>query len=165
MPFVTEDIWHRLPGPRDFLVRATWPSIDDTLTDRDAEGEIGGLLIGAVMDIRRERMQGGAPPVGGSYRLDVWHDDEWLELLARLARVTAVKTLPPGPQLAVGEGVLVLPSAAATGPNTEKLRRELDAIEAKLANPDFRSKAPPEVVAKQQERAESLRLAIERLAT
>jgi valyl-tRNA synthetase len=164
MPFVTEEIWHRLPGHRDFLVRTAWPSIDESLTDKAAGDEVGGLLIGAVNDIRRERTGAGAPPVGGSYRLDVSHSEEWLELLTRLARVTAVKTLPPGPQLAVGEGVVVLPTAAATGPNTEKLQRELDAVEAKLANPAFRSKAPAEVVAKEEARATSLRSAIERIA-
>src|SRR5207302_9106730 len=28
MPFVTEELWHRLPNARDFLVRETWPEPD-----------------------------------------------------------------------------------------------------------------------------------------
>ncbi len=42
-------------------------------------------------------------------------------------------------------------------------QKDLDRIEAKLANQDFLSKAPPEEVAKQQARAQDLRDEIDRL--
>ncbi|TMC84420.1 MAG: hypothetical protein E6J06_06995, partial [Chloroflexi bacterium] len=42
---------------------------------------------------------------------------------------------------------------------------DLTKIEAKLANPEFREKAPPEVVANLEARAETVRMALERLGT
>jgi valyl-tRNA synthetase len=43
MPFVTEELWHRLPGARDFLVSHAWPAVDDRFTDPEAEREFAGL--------------------------------------------------------------------------------------------------------------------------
>ena len=44
------------------------------------------------------------------------------------------------------------------------MREDLDKTETKLANPDFREKAPPEVVANLEERAAGLREALDRLS-
>jgi valyl-tRNA synthetase len=45
----------------------------------------------------------------------------------------------------------------------KRLREDLAKTEAKLANPDFQSKAPAEVVTKLEDRAADIRAAIERL--
>ena len=44
-----------------------------------------------------------------------------------------------------------------------RLQDDLTKMEAKLANEDFREKAPPEVVAKLEERAAAAREALDRL--
>ena len=46
-----------------------------------------------------------------------------------------------------------------------RLEEDLARIEAKLANPEFREKAPPEVVANLEARADAARMALERLGT
>jgi len=44
MPFVTEELWHRLPGERDFLVRSAWPEADERYGDAAAEETFGELM-------------------------------------------------------------------------------------------------------------------------
>jgi valyl-tRNA synthetase len=45
----------------------------------------------------------------------------------------------------------------------KRLTEDLEKTEAKLANPEFRAKAPPEIVRKLEDRAAELRAAIDRL--
>ena len=45
----------------------------------------------------------------------------------------------------------------------KRLKEEVAKTEAKLANPDFRANAPPEIVQKLEDRAAELRAAIDRL--
>jgi valyl-tRNA synthetase len=45
-----------------------------------------------------------------------------------------------------------------------RLRQELERVESKLSNEQFRSRAPVEVVAKEESKAAELKAAIERLA-
>jgi valyl-tRNA synthetase len=66
------------------------------------------------------------------------------------------------------EGFIVFPTAAAADPavtakKRADLEKELDRVQAKLDNPEFRAKAPQTVIADQETRAEELRAAIERL--
>ena len=37
MPFVTEELWSRLPGDRDYVMRADWPELLDRFVDPGAE--------------------------------------------------------------------------------------------------------------------------------
>jgi valyl-tRNA synthetase len=68
--------------------------------------------------------------------------------------------------LAAVPGRVKFPAGAGDARRVSELKRlrdDLAKAEAKLANPDFTSKAPPEIVTKLRERAEELRAAIERL--
>ena len=46
----------------------------------------------------------------------------------------------------------------------DKLEREVQRVEGKLANPAFAAKAPPEVVAKEEEKLAETRQAVQRLS-
>src|SRR5260221_3355036 len=64
MPFVTEELWHRLPDDRDFLVRTGWPEPDPRFDDGGAEASFGDL-IRLVEEIRATRhASAGATPPG-----------------------------------------------------------------------------------------------------
>jgi len=45
----------------------------------------------------------------------------------------------------------------------KRLKADLEKTEAKLANPEFRNNAPPEIVTKLEDRAAEIRAAIDRL--
>jgi valyl-tRNA synthetase len=166
MPFVTEELWSRLPGDRDFVMRAEWPDLEGRFIDTDAE-ETFGQVMTLVEEIRAHRQSAGAPPRGGSLHLD-GVDHTVARLAARLANVELVDELERGTPLASAPGRVSFPTGAGDSRRQAELKRmreDLGKAEAKLANTDFKSKAPADVVAKLEDRAAELRAAIERLTS
>ena len=166
MPFVTEELWSRLPGERDYVMRSRWPDLDRRFTDPAAEEEFAQVMA-IVEEVRGHRQAAGAPPRGGKLHLDRSVSDTVAGLVARLAHVDLVDVLEAaGTPLAVVEGRVAFPAGAGDAKREKerkKLEDDLAKLEARLANGEFRAKAPEEVVANLQERAEATRAALERL--
>jgi valyl-tRNA synthetase len=163
MPFLTEELWSRTPGHPDYLMRASWPELE--AVDPAAE-ESFGAVMSIVEEVRGHRQAAGAPPRGGSLQLDQPIDRRVAGLAARLAWVELVEDLERGTPVAVVPGRVSFPAGAGDSRRQAELKRlteDLEKTEAKLANPDFRSKAPEEIVRKLEDRAADLRAAIDRL--
>ncbi len=176
MPFVTEELWQRLPHEGETIMYAPWPLADETIEDRQLMDEMGHLLdvVREVRNLRhtsdpRTRRQPAqvtstrkllAEPVGRRY-------------LATLAQLELNGELPEGmPQavVVVGPTTVRLGLAADGGAEVERLRgelqkrqREIDAIEAKLNNAQFTAKAPPAVVDRERARLAHAQEAAQRL--
>ena len=168
MPFVTEELWSRLPGERDFIMRAHWPEDLHRYIDGQAEVEFESLMQ-TVEEIRsfRKTIQ-GAPNKGGAVKLSEAAAPDWVQALTVLGKVAVVDDLPPGKSFGLSTGSVVFPSVAAVDPavtakKKADLQKELGRVTAKLENPEFRAKAPEAVIAEQEARAEELRAAIDRL--
>jgi valyl-tRNA synthetase len=168
MPFVTEELWSRLPGHPDFLMRAAWPELQGKFVDPAAE-ESFAQVMSIVEEVRAHRQAAGAPPRGGTLTLEHSTDRTVATLAARLAWIELVDEMegPGGIPLAATPGRVSFPSG---GEGDGRLKAELKRLtadlaktEAKLANPEFRTKAPPEIVKRLEERAAELRAAIDRL--
>ena len=166
MPFVTEELWSRLPGHSDFLMRAPWPQLQDKFVDPAAE-ESFAQVMRIVEEVRAHRQAAGAPPRGGTLTLEDPIDHSIATLAARLAWVELVDEVEGGVPLAATPGRVAFPSGgegdARRKAELKRHKEELAKTEAKLANPEFRAKAPPEIVRKLEERAAELRAAIDRL--
>jgi valyl-tRNA synthetase len=167
MPFVSEELWHRLPGQRDFLVRTEWPELDARFADADAESCMNGLMA-LVEAVRRARQSAGAAPKGGRLLLERPLACDLSELAAELAGVELVDELA-GETVALPEVAarVAFPAAAADRTSQaaarERLQRELSRSQAKLANPDFLAKAPPAVVEKERARVAEVQEALTRI--
>src|SRR5712692_8898342 len=165
MPFVTEELWSRLPGNRDFVMRAPWPQLQDRFVDPAAEESFGEVMR-IVEEVRAHRQAAGAPPRGGSLHVD-GTDRTVATLVAKLASVELVGEMEEGTPLAAVAGTVRFAAGAGDSRRQgelKRLREDLVKTEDKLANPDFRAKAPPEIVRKLEDRAADLRSAIDRLA-
>jgi valyl-tRNA synthetase len=167
MPFVTEELWHRLPGERDFVMRSAWPEADARFADADAEAAMG-RVIAAVEEVRRARQAAGAPRRGGRLLFEQPLAPEVADLLAELAGVElAAELAGPGLTLTEVAARVELPAAevdrAAVAAARERLLRDREQVEAKLANPDFVSRAPAAVVEKQRARLAEISEALARL--
>ncbi len=168
MPFVTEELWSRLPGSRDYLMRSWWPPDLSLYADGEAEVEFSALMA-TVEEIRSYRKSiTGAPSKGGAVKLEVDRGPDWERALSLLAAVAVVHDLPPGKSLGLAEGSVVFPAVAAADPaviarKVAELEKELERVETKLANREFLAKAPAEVIEKQRDRAAELTAAIDRL--
>ena len=167
MPFVTEELWSRLPGDRDFLMRAQWPDKLDRFVDLETEAAFG-RVISTVEEIRGHRQATGAPPRGGELWLEPRVARETAALTARLAWVQLQdEDRLPGTPLAAAPGRVRFPSGAGDQRHQAEVARlkvDLEKTAAKLANPEFRAKAPPEIVKKLEDRAAQLRADLDRLA-
>src|SRR5437868_3005461 len=176
MPFVTEELWQRLPHEGETIMYAAWPLPDETVEDRHLIEEMGHLLdvVREVRNLRhasepRARRQPAevssprtllAEPVGRSY-------------LATLAQLELNGKLPESSPVAVvvvGQTTVRVGLQTDGGADTDRLRAELqkklaeiESIEKKLGNPDFTGKAPRPVVEREGDRLHQAQAAVERL--
>src|SRR5260370_8229197 len=60
MPFVTEELWSKLPGDRGYLMRADWPDLHGNFADPAAEDEF--QLVMAIVEEVRGHPQPARPP-------------------------------------------------------------------------------------------------------
>jgi valyl-tRNA synthetase len=167
MPFVTEELWHRLPGERDFLTRMSWPEVDG-YEDQHSE-DLFALVMRTVEEIRSARKAAGAPDRGGFLELEDHRLMPYAALVATLARLELLAGLSAAATpLAEVAGKVEFPRAQTDGARQDaelaRLRREVERVQAKLANAEFRTKAPAEVVAKEEQKLTELRASIERLS-
>ena len=165
MPFITEELWHRLPGERDYLVRASWPARRGEAADEEAEARVERLMA-LIEEVRRARKAARAPETGGQLTFEAAPDTEVADLVSALAAVEVVPALNGG-AVALTEAAASVRFPAAQGADAskerERLNRELERAQAKLANPDFVAKAPAAVVEKERARREEVQAALERL--
>jgi valyl-tRNA synthetase len=171
MPFVTEELWMRLPGREGpSIMVAPWPGTDEFTADREAEGEME-LIKSLVTGVRSARSEHGIPPRD---RLDavmvceavrqreiLERESAYVESLGGLGRLTFAGEAPPGGYgiRVVASGVQVYLSWAPgvdAAEEIDRLARRLSKVEielekstAKLANEDFISRAPGAVVDKE----------------
>ncbi|MCP4112094.1 MAG: valine--tRNA ligase [Desulfobacteraceae bacterium] len=180
-PFVTEEIWHKLPGTNGYLMKAVYPSDDPDFSkinhDSEAEAEME-LVRGVITGIRNIRGEMNILP---SLSLDVLIQsaDEPTEKiikqyqdiiinLAKLKSFSVEKTgeKPKSSATAVISGATIFVSLEGIidfAKETErlekeigKLAKEMTATSKKLNNEDFLSKAPEDVVKSVKEKHEML---------
>ncbi len=170
MPFLTEELWSRIPNHPDFVMRAPWPQPGERFTADPAAEASFSRVMSIVEEVRAHRQAAGAPPRGGRLLLEHPIDRSVAALAGRLAWVELVEDLEGGTPLAAVPGRVSFPAGAGAAQaglkhlkELKRLKEEVAKTEAKLANPDFRANAPHEIVKKLEDRAAELRAAIDRL--
>jgi len=171
MPFITEEIWQRLPHEGPSIMVAPWPRPADGFHWPDAV-ETMGVLMEITREVRNIRSNYNIPP-GERLPLTLRtstpaHDavlqvcEEYLTNLARLSRLTRGRqvTTPEMAASALVRGIEVyvpleglVDLAAERGRlNRElaKVNESLERVNRKLTNTDFLDKAPAEVVSRQR---------------
>jgi valyl-tRNA synthetase len=185
IPFVTEEIWQRLPrreNDAESIMISPWPSPDEAWMDADAEREMA-VLQEIVVEVRRFRHEHKIPP---SKRISavIKADGALAGLVAtHTAELTALALLdelrtgerPDGwSRVVAGSAEIYLPLAELVDVDTERTRltNEIDATTAlaerargKLDNPGFSKGAPAEVVEKTRGQLAEHEAKVERLRT
>jgi valyl-tRNA synthetase len=189
-PFITEEIWQRVRagagvGDGETIMRTTFPAAADIPTDPDAEPEMRWVMD-FVLGVRQIR---GEMDIAPSRKLEVLlqgagpRDAEYLgrnlHYLTRLAGIEPPRVLngtqaaPISAAALLGGLEILVPMAGLIDPTAElerlakRLRKaeiDLSKLSAKLANSQFATNAPPDVVAKDEQRAEELRTEIGQLS-
>jgi valyl-tRNA synthetase len=171
MPFITEELWESFGDGEGMLIHAAWPAADIAPVDAGAKAELDWAVrfITEVRTVRNElNVPAGAkiPAIltGASDATKARlanHRDQVLRL-ARLDNVAVDADVPTGAvELVLDEATLALPLAdvidldaerARLAKEIEKLAKDIAGIDKKLANENFTSRAPEEVVEEQRER-------------
>jgi valyl-tRNA synthetase len=178
MPFITEEIWQKLPHAGETIVLAPYP--DDapiSAEDQVLEGIMDDIMT-IITAIRATRSDLNIPPSlklraglkcpPGTADLIRRYGNADIQRLARLSKFQAGPDLaaPSGAVIsttAVGEVFVVLEGVdrdkerARLQKNLDAAHTELARLDAKLKNPQFTTKAPPAVVADHEQRQSEFR--------
>ncbi|MDP1809296.1 MAG: valine--tRNA ligase [Actinomycetota bacterium] len=184
MPFITEEIWQKLPVADGGLMVAAWPVADPALADEAAEKDVAVLreVVTAIRVIRADykvspgtkikavvtaREAGRLAPVAAGRSM--------IERLAGLSELEAGAGLDrPGlsAPAVVGDFEVFVPLAGLVdiAKEAQRLTKELAAVEieagkinGKLANEGFRAKAPANIIQKEEEKLAGLSARREKL--
>jgi valyl-tRNA synthetase len=187
-PFISEEIWQRVRVSAgvagETIMRAPFPTATAAPADAHAEPEMRWVME-FILGIRQIR---GEMDIAPSRKLEVLlhnanaRDIEYLErnlhYLMRLAGIEAPRVLAAGeaaPISAVallGNLEVLVPMKGLIDPTAElerlakrmrKAEIDFSKLEAKLSNSQFAKNAPPDIVAKDQQRLEELRTEIGQL--
>ena len=185
MSFLTEEIYQKLPGTEDALITAAYPVFDKS-KENPALAENFSQLQELVQSVRTLRSEFNLPP-SKKIKVRVKTDQSGLcdflkdesELIASLIQSDDFSLLEEGEDLsgsvaAVGKTfevhvyirdlIDVEKEKQKLQKNLEKNKKMLISTEKKLSNENFTSRAPEEVIAKEQEKLEEFRNAIEKMA-
>lgn len=184
MPFITEEIWQRvktLAGQQgETLMLQRYPQPDESKIDSEAVADIEWLkgVILALRNIRGEMNISPAKPINALLKNATAADEKRLEanrqFLAKLAKLESIEVSPASetaPMSAiqlVGDLEVLVPmqglidveaEVARLNKESEKLAKELNGVNNKLANASFVDKAPAAVVEKEKARQADLQAA------
>ena len=172
MPFVTEEIWHKLPGTQGSIMKAVFPADrkdgPDIGSEIEAEAEMA-LLIELISAIRNIRGEMNISPSSNLTAILQTKDtnikasiEAHQDIIINLAKLNAftINESAERPKSSatavVGGAMLFVPLEGIINFNKEaqrlekeitKLTKELATVSKKLENDSFLNKAPQDVVA------------------
>ena len=184
MPFITEEIWQRLPHEGESIMIAEWPKAEASREDERARAQMATLiaLITKVRNIRSEmkipvqsRIKLHIATTDESARALLSENEDQIKRLARVEEIHVSGALPPLESAArdvvasieIGVALEGLIDVAKEKDRITKevIRKEDEArgLASRLANQSFVDRAPAEVVGQTRERHAELMSEIEKL--
>jgi valyl-tRNA synthetase len=183
MPFVTEELWSKIPQNDSFLMTSPYPAPRSEDIDQEAERLVGSLME-LTRSVRQARSDFGVPPASKLSPIVATSDPLIAELfkaqgplLLNLMGASKLELADPDmqkPKEAASNilswGEVWTPLAGHIDPKAEsarlskeadKLAKDIKAAQAKLNNPDYIKKAPPEIVEETAERLETMQTRLE----
>jgi valyl-tRNA synthetase len=185
MPFVTEELWHKLPDSDGSIMVAGFPEIEQSLVDQEAEDHMAVVMdvTTAIRNIRGEMNIAPAAEIKAvAYGPDnlVGLLETHCDYIKDLAKLSTLEVRRGGekPRLAasavVRELELFVPLERILNFEEEsnrlqkeisKLAPELARSKQKLANDAFLTRAPEDIVAKERDKFERLGSKLGKLQT
>jgi len=176
MPFVTEEIYQRLPGPRkESIMIAPFPGREPSEIDEEGEAQMA-MIMGVVETVRNIRGEMGFPPAA---RIEVQvrareHRglfkayEYYVKELARISEIAYLSEGTPG-KAALGifkdvevfvpirDMEVIRRERSRVDKELARLGAEADRVFNKINNRAFREKAPEAVLQKEEASFEELR--------
>jgi valine--tRNA ligase len=174
MPFLTEEIWQKLPHEGESIMTAHWPAGHESDLDAAAERDMTAVME-VIKTVRNLRAELSTPPgkkselilrvTDGALREVFAAHEDYFFALASASSVTFLAADASDPENAVtgalAGAAVYLPLAGLIDVPKERARlekeqtnleKEIARLSGKLANAGFTSKAPAQVVAAEREK-------------
>ena len=176
MPFITEEIWQKIPHKGDAIMVQAFPAPRKTRDNPDAARDMQDLmeLIGEIRSLRAEMNIDPKRSLDATLcipsvndRLLVERNIEKVRSLARIKSVQFATSLPQEMLRGVwrlGEFGLNVQDAIDVAAETDRLQKEnarikdqIEKIEKKLISHEFLSRAPEKIISENKSRYEELK--------
>jgi valyl-tRNA synthetase len=184
MPFISEELWQRLPHQGESIMFAPFPRASRKGRDLEAERLMAPVLdfVGAIRTVRSEsrispavELQVSVRPAGPEVAAALEASAAVIGSLARAAITVssdgarparaAVATTPSGDVFVRLEGVVDFEAERQRlRKEVERARKEITFLEGKLGRPEFVQRAPAEVVERERARLAEQRQTEQKLA-
>src|SRR5438105_3062461 len=179
VPFITEELWQKLPGrkPDELLVTASWPTFRPELVDPDLDAAFLRVkqAVEKIRIIRAEykvppktRLRASIKPRGRDRRSVFEAESDTIKRLAQVEELTfdggtkgpvAYAVFGDGSEVSVAlEGAIdVQQECRRLSGELTRLDQQLSTLGTKLTNQNFVARAPAEVVAREREKERAWR--------
>ncbi|HOJ92778.1 MAG TPA: valine--tRNA ligase [Dictyoglomaceae bacterium] len=176
MPFITEEIWQKIPGSDESIMMSLWPEVEKEFIDEKSEKDME-FIMGAIKSVRAIRAEFNIPP-SEVIKVDFYTRDREKEVLlqgysgyfyilakAELRSASELKDLKNVAHKIIENTSFYVPLRGLIDIEKEKsrIKKELEdlekaikKLEERLHNNEFISKAPQDVIEKEKERFISL---------
>ena len=185
MPFITEDIYQRLPGSEKTIMLSAWPKFDESLLFPE-EADAMEQLMDMVRQIRNVRAEMNVPPSKRAHTTVVTapeNEDICRQAAAYLNKLAGASTVDVrfskegidknavSVVSRLGEAFIPMKELIDVEKELERLDKEVKRWEGeaarasgKLGNPGFMAKAPEKVVADERAKLENAQEMLKKLA-
>ena len=187
MPFITDEIWQRMPGPQPAdpsIMRAPWPAELPALADPRSEEDFDRVrdVVSAIRSFRADhhvesdaKMRVHLSAADDLTAASLHRQQATIASLGRVQEVSLQATGAgdgPATRLVAGPVDIVIPLEGLLDLDAErtrlaraleKVRSEIQRFSGKLANEGFLAKAPPAVVAGEQHKLDEATATEEKL--
>ncbi|OEU56497.1 MAG: valine--tRNA ligase [Desulfobacterales bacterium C00003106] len=177
IPFVTEEIWHKLPGSSGSIMKADFPKVVHDHSDAEAE-RVMELIMGLINGVRNIRGEVNIPPsrflkiiVESPDKATLDTIEKHRDIAINLARLEEMTIRAPGTRpdsaaaAVIGSLTLYVPLKGIIDLEEEerrlskeiaKIEKELSKTVKKLSNESFLKKAPQDVVEKAESKKKTM---------
>lgn len=177
MPFITEEIWQKLPQNENSIMVSAFPEFQESQTDEEIEKEMQ-VIMEVITGIRNIRGEMNLNPglklnvliktQNREIQKSLLDQVDYIRELARVERMEAGSNIEKPKVSAssvLGEMDLIIPLEGLMDFEEErnrvekelkKIEKDLIFLDKKLSNPNFVKKAPAEVIEKDEHRKTSL---------
>ena len=185
MPFITEEIWQRIPHLEESIMVSSWPKVDNKAIKPEMENRISKIMD-IVRTIRNIKSDMNIPYGKEIDLLIVVNKDKdllklirenagYIEALIKIRNLKIDLCLekPPYSVTGVLEGIeIFIPLKELINLEEEinrlkkrllKIKQELNTTVKKIQNEDFLSRAPKDIIQREKEKSKELTDIVERL--
>jgi valyl-tRNA synthetase len=177
MPFLTEELWTKLPTSSESIVIAKWPSVDTGLIDEMSEERFREVMdiIRGIRNVRAEVNVPQATKVEVFVKGELLDEEkEYVKFLANVENITFVDSRPDLSATAyvsmhnevyvsLGALIDINSEVARLRKKVEKLKADMEKFSKKLEDENFVRNAPEDIVEETKEKQKLFQEQINRI--